>query len=67
MLEGSIAHEVCGGVLAKPGTVRIGHPSGVMTMVPDLLQGADGSYELSSVAVRRTARRIMDGTVYVRK
>lgn len=67
MLEGSIVHEVCGGVLAKSETVRIGHPSGVMTMVPDLAVGADGSYELPSVAVQRTARRIMDGTVYVRK
>lgn len=67
MLEGSIVHEVCGGVLAKPGTVRIGHPSGVMTMVPDLVERSDGSYELPSVAVQRAARRIMDGTVYVRK
>ena len=31
------------------------------------VEGADGSYELPSVAVQRTACRIMDGTVYVRK
>ena len=33
----------------------------------DLVEGVDGSYELPSVAVQRTARRIMDGMVYVRK
>lgn len=47
-------------------TVRIGHPSGIMTMCPDL-QITDGTLRLPGVAVVRTARRIMDGTVYIRK
>lgn len=46
--------------------VRIGHPSGVMTMCPELTT-AEAGLELSSVAVQRTARRIMDGTIYIRR
>ncbi|MDO4268496.1 MAG: PrpF domain-containing protein [Eubacteriales bacterium] len=46
--------------------VRIGHPSGIMTMVPELVE-KDGELTLPSVGVQRTARRIMDGTLYVRR
>lgn len=46
--------------------VRIGHPSGIMTMVPELVE-KNGELELPSVGVQRTARRIMDGMVYVRE
>ncbi len=46
--------------------VRIGHPSGIMTMVPEL-HIKDGELELPSVGVQRTARRIMDGMVYIRE
>jgi 2-methylaconitate isomerase len=65
-LEGSIIHKVVGP--AKPGVenVRIGHPSGVMTMCPEIIKSGD-VIELPSVAVQRTARRIMDGIVYVRE
>lgn len=45
--------------------IRIGHPSGVMKMYPSLVQNGD-STEVPGVAVQRTARRIMDGTVYIR-
>ena len=50
-------------------SVRIGHPSGVMTMFP-YVEGAEKPLEeirVTGVAVQRTARRIMDGTVYVRR
>ena len=50
-------------------TVRIGHPSGVMTMYPymdDPTKPLD-EIKVSGVAVQRTARRIMDGTLYIRK
>lgn len=46
--------------------VRIGHPSGIMTMAPELTE-KDGELNLPSVGVQRTARRIMDGTIYIRK
>ena len=63
-LKGSVINQA---ITVKPGqeTVRIGHPSGIMTMVPDLVE-KDGELTLPGVAVQRTARRIMDGTVYIR-
>lgn len=47
--------------------VRIGHPSGVMTMFPYLDDAHKplNQIQVSGVAVQRTARRIMDGTVYI--
>ena len=45
--------------------VRIGHPSGVMTMYPEV-RLADGEVGIPGVAVQRTARRIMDGILYIR-
>ena len=49
------------------GCVRIGHPSGVMTMFPymDDPKKPLNEIQVSGVAVQRTARRIMDGTVYI--
>lgn len=65
-LEGSIIWHTIGSPEPGVETVRIGHPSGVMTMCPEL-KVEDGKLQLPSVAVQRTARRIMDGTVYVRE
>lgn len=64
-LEGSVVQKVMaeGADLSE---VRIGHPSGVMTMCPELVK-EDGKLKLPGVAVQRTARRIMDGTIYIRK
>lgn len=64
-LEGSVIQKDLGKV-GDGRCVRIGHPSGVMTMIPSLSVKDDGSLDLTGVAVQRTARRIMDGTVYVR-
>lgn len=65
-LEGSIIEKTLGMPGNASGCVRIGHPSGVMTMYPDIVR-QDGELQLPGVAVQRTARRIMDGTVYVRQ
>ncbi len=64
-MEGSVVQKVLRDN-SKKGIVRIGHPSGIMTMVPDLRE-ENGSLALPGVGVQRTARRIMDGTVYIRK
>ena len=64
-MKGSVVEKV----LRSTGTterVRIGHPSGIMTMVPELKE-ENGELKLPSVGVQRTARRIMDGTLYIRK
>lgn len=65
MLPGTIVSKTLELPKGERGCVRIGHPSGIMTMYPDLRE-KDGSLELPGVAVQRTARRIMDGTVYIR-
>ena len=65
-LDGSIIQKTLGS--NERDTVRIGHPSGVMTMVPTVIKhGSDmAKSEIPGVAVQRTARRIMEGTLYVR-
>lgn len=64
-LEGSLVWSVMRKASSQ-GRVRIGHPSGVMTMYPEICT-KDGEIQVPSVAVQRTARRIMDGTVYIKK
>lgn len=64
-MKGSVVEKVLR-PMEKVENVRIGHPSGIMTMCPELKE-KENELELPSVAVQRTARRIMDGTVYVRK
>lgn len=71
LLPGSLVSEVYAGGRKLGSNIRIGHPSGVMTMKPELVwqsgEPAEGVVpEVPSVAVQRTARRIMDGFVYVR-
>ncbi|MGN0998927.1 MAG: 2-methylaconitate cis-trans isomerase PrpF family protein [Faecousia sp.] len=63
-VPGTIINEL----VAKAGdSVRIGHPSGIMTMFPylDDTRKPLNEIQVSGVAVQRTARRIMDGTVYI--
>lgn len=64
-LKGSIVNQV---IDEKTNfeNIRIGHPSGIMTMCPELIE-KENEIEVPSVAVQRTARRIMDGMVYIRK
>ena len=64
-LDGSVVSKL---VAERTSTenVRIGHPSGIMTMCPEINLTENGA-EVPAVAVQRTARRIMDGTVYIRK
>lgn len=62
-LKGSVVNKI---VKSNDLTnVRIGHPSGVMTMCPELVI-EENDIKVPAVAVQRTARRIMDGTVYIR-
>lgn len=65
-LKGSIVEKAAGRLQEGQRLVRIGHPSGVMTMMPDLKESG-GELALDGVAVQRTARRIMDGMVYIKK
>ena len=66
-LEGTIVNKIAA-VADGQTTVRIGHPSGIMTMVPTVIKVGSNpaEYKIPGVAVQRTARRIMDGYVYIR-
>lgn len=68
-LDGSIVQKTLGTEIGDLPTVRIGHPSGVMTMVPTVIKHGPNinEAEVPGVAVQRTARRIMDGMLYIRK
>lgn len=46
-------------------SVRIGHPSGVMKVYVDY-EIVDGQIRFNGIACQRTARKIMDGYVYIR-
>lgn len=46
--------------------LRIGHPWGVMDAYADLTENEDGTHTVFSGNLNRTARRIMEGYVYVR-
>ena len=65
-VTGSIVQKTLGAPKEGQTSIRLGHPSGVMTVYPDL-EEKEGSLQVKGVAVQRTARRIMDGFVYVRK
>jgi 2-methylaconitate cis-trans-isomerase PrpF len=45
--------------------VRIGHPAGVLPIGAEVRPGPDGGWEAVSATTYRTARKIMDGCVYV--
>jgi len=60
-----IARESCGGNRIE--RIRIGHPWGVMDAYADLKINQDGTHAVLSGNLERTARRIMEGYVYVRE
>ncbi len=64
---GTIVHEIASENLGtdRISTLRIGHPWGVMIAKADLKD--DGSEGIYCGYLDRTARRIMDGNVYVRE
>ena len=61
LISGTIANEVCRDVSGK-SSVRLGHASGAMEVLVDM----DGD-EVRKAGVVRTARRIMDGYIYIRR
>ena len=69
MVPGTVLYETLGSPKQGEASVRIGHPSGVMTMYPymdDPTKADINDIKVSGVAVVRTARRIMDGVIYIR-
>jgi len=62
-IAGSLAHQAMGS--GSGGAVRIGMPSGILTVDADVTQDASGAWTAHSGAFYRTARRLFDGRVYV--
>lgn len=61
-IEGSLLNDVCA---SRGSRFRIGHPAGVIHIEAKVGRSADG-FRIERAAVGRTARRIMEGYVFVR-
>jgi 2-methylaconitate cis-trans-isomerase PrpF len=61
-IPGTVVHAVARRAL--PDLVRIGHPAGIIEVGAKVRPEADG-WRVESVTTQRTARRIMDGFIYV--
>jgi len=67
-IPGTLLYEVLGAPTGEETQVRVGHPSGVMTLFPymdDPCKEDINSVNVSGVAVQRTARIIMEGRIYI--
>ncbi len=65
-IEGSVVHRALGAPPEGRDTLRIGHPLGVMRVrVKARASNAVGGVEFEELGFGRTARHIMEGTVYV--
>ena len=65
LLPGTIVNWAAGGPDQQSRHIKIGHPSGVIDSEVTL-KNIEGSVRAEGILVVRTARRIMDGVVYVR-
>jgi len=65
LIEGSVVNRVVSAQAKRSGIVRIGHPSGIFDFVIRLEKTPKGEWNLLQAGLGRTARRIMDGYVYV--
>lgn len=63
-IEGTVVEDVTRLGAGARGEVRIGHPAGVLDIGVNVENRPDGPYA-RSVSTFRTARRIMDGQIYV--
>ena len=63
-IAGTVVAEVLSGG-AGAGALRIGMPSGVLTVAADVARGAGGHWVARSGSFYRTARRLFDGRVHV--
>jgi 2-methylaconitate cis-trans-isomerase PrpF len=60
-IPGSVVHAIC---RHSSSTVRIAHPSGIMS-IGITTKGEKGKFRLQEVVVGRTARKLMDGQVFL--
>ena len=65
IIPGTVVNDILPKDAVKRGSVRVGHPSGIMEFDVALEGDSEETYTLTKASVCRTARRIMDGYVYV--
>jgi hypothetical protein len=70
----SVAAQIAGtipaearGTHAGPTRIRIGHPSGVLKIFANVEHAEENEWEVREVHFTRTARRLFEGTAYVRR
>lgn len=64
MIEGTVVNAVTAKRAFETETVRIGHPSGIIT-IEAAVEKTPAGFKLTKAAFARTSRRIMEGQVYV--
>ncbi len=61
-VPGTVVNQVCGKDGLK-GTIRIGHPSGIMNVDVALTRSGDG-FDVAEASLIRTARRVAEGRIF---
>lgn len=64
LIEGTVVNEIISEQAKVSGTVRLGHPSGILDFEINI-EKKEEVWHLDTAGVSRTARPIMDGYVYV--
>jgi 2-methylaconitate cis-trans-isomerase PrpF len=66
-IDGTVVQEALtgAGARAQEGDVRLGHPSGILSVAAGVTGGSGAIPVARTVTVYRTARRLMEGTVLV--
>jgi 2-methylaconitate cis-trans-isomerase PrpF len=62
-VPGTIVNTICGKT-GLAGTIRIGHPSGIMD-VKVAIEKTDRGFDVTEASLIRTARRLAEGNIYV--
>jgi 2-methylaconitate cis-trans-isomerase PrpF len=64
-IPGTLAHDALSASASATGPLRLGMPSGILTVGADVGQEADGVWRARAGSFYRTARRLFDGRVWV--
>jgi 2-methylaconitate cis-trans-isomerase PrpF len=64
-VTGTVVNDLVRPSAAETRHIRIAHPSGTIDVDIDVARRADGTFEVKRAALLRTARKLMEGTVFV--
>jgi 2-methylaconitate isomerase len=64
-IAGTLVAEALAPWAPATGALRLGMPSGVLTVAADVTQGGDGAWQARSGSFYRTCRRLFDGRIYL--